>query len=223
MRLGLLGDVHAEDALLRIALDSLKAQRVDGVLCTGDLVDGHGDVDRACAQLREVSAMVVRGNHDRWIRADDMRTLPHAHRMTALAVETIEMLKGLPKTISLGLPRLGSHGPGRLVLCHGVGEDDMARLGPDDHGYAISSNEHLLALLFDVTVHVMVGGHTHRPMLRRFERGPGKPPLFVVNAGTLAREDQPGFVVLDTDEPCARFHVIEPDGSVALRSTAILR
>lgn len=226
MRLGLIGDVHAEDGLLRIALDALQAEGVDRILCTGDIVDGLGDVDRACTLLREANALVVRGNHDRWIRNDEMRNLPHAHRMTGLQVETIALLKDLPSTIPIELPALGGQPAGRLILCHGVGANDMCRLMPEDYGYAISSNEDLLALLFDPHIHVMVGGHTHHAMLRRFERGGGKPPFFVVNAGTVAREHEPGFALLDIGAQRVEFYRIMNDVSpprVVKSSSGILR
>ncbi|MBX3198806.1 MAG: metallophosphoesterase family protein [Labilithrix sp.] len=220
MRLGLIGDVHAEDIHLRLTLDAFREARVERVLCTGDVVDGPGDVDRACALLREANALVVRGNHDRWIRADEMRRLPHAHAMTALAVDTVAQLKGLPPTASLELP-----GGGTLLLCHGVGPNDMQRLLPDDRGYALSSNDDLLAVLFDPSVRVMVAGHTHRQMLRRFERGHGKAPLVVVNPGTLARDDEPGFAVLDiADDGAGRvdFHRIGGGGRVTRTSSGLL-
>jgi predicted phosphodiesterase len=219
VRLGLIGDVHAEDELLLITLAAFKDARVDRVLCTGDLVDGRGDVDRACALLHEAGALVVRGNHDRWIRADDMRTLRHAHKMTELAVETVTLLKELPSTASVPLP-----GGDKLLLCHGVGANDMCRLLPDDRGYAISSNDDLLAVLFDASVRVMVGGHTHQPMLRRFERGSGKPPLFAINPGTLARDDEPGFAILDLSEGGGRvaFHRIGLNRAVTQTSSAVL-
>jgi predicted phosphodiesterase len=214
VKLGLIGDVHAEDELLRVTLEAFRHAVVDRVLCTGDLVDGPGHPDRVCELLTRANALVVRGNHDRWIRTDDMRNLPHAHRMTDLAIDSVTMLKGLPQTLTLDIPY------GKLLLCHGVGPNDMCRLGPDDHGYAISSNQDLLAILFDVRIRIMVAGHTHRPMLRRFHRGParsegGAPashyPLLVVNPGTLAREDTPGFAILDLAAGRVDFHRIEPD------------
>lgn len=201
-RLGLIGDVHAEDERLRVAIAALTAAKVDRILCCGDLVDGHGDVDRTCSTLALHGVTTVRGNHDRWIRDDDMRTLPHSHRMTELAPLSIELLKSLPRTVSLEIPG------GRLLLCHGVGENDMQRLGPDDSGYAISSNDDLLKVLFDPTIAIMVGGHTHKPMVRRFERGSGKPALIVVNPGTLAREDGSGFAMIDLAARRVDFHRI---------------
>ncbi|MBX3187526.1 MAG: metallophosphoesterase family protein [Labilithrix sp.] len=216
MRFGLIGDVHAEDERLRVALDALRSEAVDAILCTGDVVDGLGDVDRACALLVERNVTTVRGNHDRWIRDDDMRTLPHAHRMTALAPASIELLKSLPPTFHTDVPG------GRLLLCHGVGTNDMCRLLPEDSGYAISSNDDLLKVLFDPSIAIMVGGHTHRPMLRRFERGAGKPPLFVINAGTLAREAGAGFVILNLAARRVDFHDIGHDLSISHASRAML-
>jgi putative phosphoesterase len=201
-RLGLIGDVHAEDERLGIAIAALHAEKVERILCCGDLVDGHGDVDRTCSTLALHGVTTVRGNHDRWIRDDDMRTLPNAHRMTALTPLSIDLLKSLPRTMSIDVPG------GKLLLCHGIGENDMRQLGPEDSGYAISSNDDLLKVLFDATVAVMVVGHTHKPMVRRFERGGGKPALIVVNPGTLAREDGSGFAVLDLSARRVDFHRI---------------
>jgi predicted phosphodiesterase len=222
VRLGLIGDVHAEDELLARTLDRFARERVDRVLCTGDIVDGHGDVDRACSLLTQANAVIVRGNHDRWIRSDEMRNLPLAHKMTQLSVDSIALLKGLPSTVTLDVPAFARHPPGKLLLCHGVGANDMARLNPDDRGYAISSNEDLLAILFNASVHVMVGGHTHRPFVRRFERASGKCPLWVVNPGTLAREHEPGFAILDLAAARVDFHRLEPTGAVTHVSCAVL-
>lgn len=220
MRLGLIGDVHAEDQLLARTLEQMTPGKVDHVLCTGDLVDGLGNVDRVCALLQARGALVVRGNHDRWIRADEARTLPNAHRMTDLSVDTIGFLKDLPKTKSFDLPP--ALGGGKVMLCHGVGENDMCQLKPDDYGYAISSNTDLLSVLFDPTIRVMVGGHTHQPMVRRFERGAGKRPLFVVNPGTLARDNTPGFAIVDLTQGRADFYVLPPQGPPTLKTTAML-
>ena len=144
-----------------------------------------------------------------------MRTLPNAHRMTALTPLSIELLKSLPRTVSVDVPG------GRLLLCHGIGDNDMRRLGPEDSGYAISSNEDLLKVLFDSTIAFMVAGHTHHPMVRRFERGGGKPALIVVNPGTLAREDGSGFAVLDLVARRVDFHRIDDDLRVQPANRAV--
>ncbi len=218
MRLGLIGDVHAEDERLRLALGHLAMHvgGVDRILCTGDVVDGQGDVDRACSLLAGHGVTTIRGNHDRWIREDTMRDLPHAHRMTKLAADSISFLKSLEATASVETPR------GTLMLCHGIGANDMAKLGKDDSGYAITSNDDLLKVLLDPRVSFMVGGHTHRPFVRRFERGSGQKPLWVINAGTLAREDHPGFAVLDLALGKVEFYSIRESMTVEPASRAVL-
>lgn len=216
MRFGLIGDVHAEDERLYVALEALGEARVDRILCVGDIVDGEGDVDRACSLLVQHRVTTVRGNHDRWIRDDDMRTLPNAHRMTGLAPASIELLKSLPPTLTIDVPL------GKLLLCHGVGANDMRRLGAEENGHAISSNDDLLKVLFDASVTIMVCGHTHVPMVRRFERGAGKAPLVVVNAGTLARDDSPGFVILDTAARRVDFFRLGADLAITPASRAVL-
>jgi predicted phosphodiesterase len=216
MRLGLIGDVHAEDARLLVALDALAAARVDRVLCTGDLVDGLGDVDRACELVAARSVVTVRGDHDRFIREDTRRDLPNAHRMTALAPASIELLKSLPPTVTMDLAI------GKLLLCHGVGTNDTRALGPNDGARSISSNDELLSVLFDPTIVVMVGGHTHVPYVRRFERGSGKVALWVINAGTLARADGPGFAILDVDAWRVDFCKIDDTLRAVPASRAIL-
>src|SRR5687768_10965361 len=164
MRLGCIGDVHAEDEHLRTALDALAAGGVDRILCTGDLADGFGDLDRTCALLRARDVLVVRGNHDRWLQDDQWRALQHAHLLAELAPATVAYLRSLPPTLTLDTPL------GALLLCHGVGPDDRLRLTPDDGDDAAACHDALAPLLGDRALAVMVGGHTHVPMVRRFER-----------------------------------------------------
>jgi predicted phosphodiesterase len=147
---------------------------------------------RACWLLRQAGALVVRGNHDRWITRDDLRTLPFAHRLADLDDEAIAMIRALPATVSLDVPG------GRLLLCHGVGENDMQRLRSDTYGYDLAMNDELSALRADSSIAFMVGGHTHETMVRKFARDDGT-ALVVVNAGTLARKDPSGFGVLDIE------------------------
>jgi predicted phosphodiesterase len=185
MRLGLLGDIHAEDERLAAALEVFRDAHVDQILFVGDVVDGRGDVDRCCALLEAANALGVRGNHERWLLEDRMRTLPHAHHRDTLAQEALALLSSLPRVREIQTPR------GLLLLCHGVGEDDMQRLGPDDEGYALESNLALAELVAAKKFAFVVGGHTHERMVRRFG------DLVFVNAGTLAFDHAPCCAIFD--------------------------
>lgn len=200
-RFAALGDLHAEDERLALVLAWLSDQSVDAALAVGDLADGHGDLDRTCALLRRHRVVAVRGNHDRWLLADELRDLRLAHRRDDLTPPALAFLAGLPPTRRLATCR------GDLLLCHGVGDDDMVRLRPRTDGYALAVMDPLHRLLADPALRLLVAGHTHERMVRSFAR-PAGPPLVVVNPGTLHRDYVPGLAIVDLERATVEFHDI---------------
>jgi len=183
-RVLLIGDVHQHDAALATALSWAEERGVDGRLCVGDLADGQGDLWRCCALLGEAGVRVVRGNHDRWALAGQMRELPDAIGQQALAPSR-SFLEALPTTLRFDTPL------GELLLCHGVGDDDMAQLTADGFGYGLQANAALQAIVADGRTRIVVGGHTHRRMVRTLGG------VVFVNPGTLCSQHEPCFAVLD--------------------------
>jgi predicted phosphodiesterase len=208
-RVGALGDIHAEDALLEVALAQLRLEGADAIVAVGDIADGEGSVDRCCALLTEARAHVVRGNHERWLLAGVMRDLPGATRPDALSPESRAFLAALPATATIATIA------GPLLLCHGLGENDMAGVRPDDHGYALASNDELHALVRAGSHALVVNGHTHRRMVRCFGE------LTVVNAGTLARAHSPTFALLDLAARRVRFWDLDPASGLAREAPAV--
>lgn len=193
---GVLGDVHAEDVAVELALDALRD--VDAVLCVGDIVDGKGDLERTIVLLKERGVICVAGNHERWFLAGTMRGVPDAHVTSSDAVR--EFFASLPRTIRM--PTVA----GNLMLCHAVGDDDMAELRSDTRGYALQAIEGLRELWLDPELTYMVAGHTHERMVRAF------PGLVAINAGTLRRE-APGFIRIDFEKKKVRYYDLR-DGAV---------
>ena len=202
-RLGIVGDVHAEDAALERALAWLREERAEVVLCVGDVADGYGDLERCVALLEDARALSVRGNHDRWLLADQMRTLEGAHRVASISERAAAFFSSLPATREVPTTR------GTLLLCHGVGGDDMQRLQPWDEGYALTSNFALQELVLR-EVPLVVGGHTHRRMVRAIGA------TTFVNAGTLLRGHDPCAGVLDLAAGEARFLDLAREGPAAI-------
>lgn len=191
-RVGVLGDVHGEPEALSAALGFFREVNVGVVLCVGDVVDGHGDVERCLSLLESQEAIVVRGNHERWCLAGEMRNLPHATQ--TLGAEARAYIESWPTSVRFETPM------GGLLLCHGVGEDDMAELRPATRGYGLLEIADLRGLMLDPDIHFMIGGHTHERMVRRFQG------LVVINAGTLAQEHDPCFAVIDFEAKRYTFH-----------------
>jgi predicted phosphodiesterase len=185
-RVGAIGDVHGEAELLARALERLRADGCERVLVVGDLVDGGTDANACCRLVDAADVVTVRGNHDRWLLEGEMRDLPEATTAAELDADAAALLSRLPGTARLDTVA------GPLLLCHGLGEDDLASLLPEHDGRAIADNRALASLLA-TDLAVVVSGHTHRRMVRSFGA------LTLVNAGTLRRADGPSFATIDLE------------------------
>ena len=118
-RFALIGDVHAEDERLQTALAYVKKANVEHILCVGDVADGHGDLDQTMRLLALAKVLVVRGNHERWFLADEMRTL----RVVQFQDEHPEAASAM----RFWLPCIEvSTIKGALLLCHAVGHDEFS-------------------------------------------------------------------------------------------------
>ena len=187
-RTGIIGDIHCEVVRLKRVVEHFRRVGVDAVLAVGDIADGPGDLSEACSILQAEGALVVAGNHDRWLLAGEMRDVPDAIRPEAVTPEARHYLSALPKTRLLESPR------GSVLLCHGLGEDDMASVRPDDDCDALLANVALVKLLASRRARFVINGHSHRPMLRTIDG------LTIFNAGTLHPKHRPVCSVADFDQ-----------------------
>jgi predicted phosphodiesterase len=178
-RAGIIGDIHCEVVRLKRVIEHFRSVKVDAVLAVGDIADGPGDLTQACSILQAAGALVVAGNHDRWLLAGEMRDVPDATRPETVTPEARQYLSGLPKTRLLESPR------GSVLLCHGLGEDDMASVRPDDDREALRANTAFVKLLDSHCARFVINGHSHRPMLRTIDG------LTILNAGTLHPKHRP--------------------------------
>lgn len=184
-RVGLIGDLHAEDEALAFVLAELSRLGAETLLQVGDIADGPGDLTRTIELLKEHQVLAVRGNHDRWQLGNQLRELPHALQLAAVAPSVVQYLSQLPVTREFRSAR------GQVLLCHGLGHNDMIGVKPDHEGYDIAMNQELQQLIAERHFRFVLNGHTHRPMLRTFGE------LAIINAGTLLREYERCFTVID--------------------------
>ena len=186
-RAGLIGDIHCEVDHLKRIIAFFRCLKVDAILSVGDIADGPGDLTEACMVLQTSGVLTVSGNHDRWLLNGEMRDLPEATPVSAITPQARAYLTALPKT------RLLESSRGPVMLCHGLGEDDMASVRPDDEGIALHNNHALHKLIKNRKARIIVNGHSHRPMLRIIEG------LTILNAGTLHPKHRPTFSIADFD------------------------
>jgi predicted phosphodiesterase len=191
-KIGVVGDVHCEDLALSAARALFTKHAASRVLAVGDLVDGPGDPHRTLELLADADA--VAGNHDRWYRQGMLRELPDALPVGTLSAKHRRWLSGLPSSRDYATAQ------GKLLLCHGLGEDDMVSVRPDDMDYALESNTALQRLLHHGGYRFVVSGHSHRRMVRKISE------TTFINAGTLLRGFDPCALILDLDRMTAVFY-----------------
>jgi predicted phosphodiesterase len=149
-----------------------------------------------------MAVVTVAGNHDRWLLAGTARDLPEATDPSSVTARTRAFLNRLPRLIELDTLN------GTALLCHGLGPNDMAKVGADDFGYAVDANEDLQNLLRNRYYRWVLNGHSHRHMVRSFGA------LTVINAGTLKREHAPCFLEVDFENAEVLVFEFDSDGAV---------
>lgn len=195
-RIGVIGDIHTDLERLRWAIEVLHEQRVERVFATGDLVDGPNDgqqVVRICQLLRDVDAVVVLGNHDRWLLDNQQRELADATFPEDIDAATRAYLQALPTSLEVLTPL------GLLLFGHGLGGNDMSALHPHDHGPALSNNTTLQSLIRRGRYQLVVSGHTHKRMVRRLDG------ITFINAGALQMTREPCCLLIDFHDHRATF------------------
>ena len=184
-KLGVIGDVHAEHHRLEAALAFLQTMETDAIVCTGDIVDGIGCPNESIKLLDNAAIFTVRGNHDRWILEDKARHIENAHNVTELSEESLSYLTSLPTQVTLNTIR------GKLLLCHGVADDDLRKVWPGTDRMGIERSHLLDKIILEGEFQYLINGHMHFRTLIHFEA------LTLINAGTLRGEHWPGFSVID--------------------------
>lgn len=158
---------------------------MDAVVCTGDIADGRGCIEQCWRTLASAQVYTVAGNHDRWLLSDQHRHMRNAHLRTRVSEDGLSFLNSLPKVV-----RLETAG-GELRLCHGVAEDDMAKVWPGTETTAIRRSDLLDDWLAEPRAPAfVVNGHMHFRTLIDFDS------CYLLNGGTL-KGQQPGITVLD--------------------------
>lgn len=195
MKIGLLGDIHANSAALAAVLVSAKARGVSKLLVTGDVVGYYFSPQEVLDMLREWDFYIVRGNHEDMLglaktSADYLMEIDRRYgsglrfALEVLDQSDLDWLSSLPHPLAIEIEGC------KILLCHGAYWDFDFYVYPDAHFELL---ERCAVPDYDLVVQ----GHTHYPMQFRF----GETQL--VNPGSVGqpRNRHPGahWAVFDTD------------------------
>jgi putative phosphoesterase len=201
-RIGVIGDIHCEDRRLAAALEFLQAQSLDLICAVGDIIDGPGDPNRTITLLEQHRVVAVRGNHERWMVRNEMRGLPNAQSRFDFDALAWAFLNQLPLT------RRFETVAGSMLLCHGLGDDDMAGVSPFDNTLMLHANIALWRLVNAGEYAFVINGHTHQRMVWTFGN------LTIINAGTLYRKHHPCFCLVNFVQSFVQFFNVDAEGGI---------
>lgn len=166
MKLGLISDVHADLNGLTLALDVLRQQQVDQIVCAGDLVEKGTDGDAVVQIIKTLQIPSARGNHDydaignqEWLRKNVDKTHPGL-RGRLLKEETINFLKELPRSLNFTIENI------RIFVTHGAPWSDVVYVFPTSRR---GTFERVAAEAQAIRSQIVILGHTHTPMAARVD------------------------------------------------------
>ena len=187
MKIGLIADIHGNQQALSKVLNQLYTDRVDLILCAGDLVCYGAHCNQVIELLRACAIPTVTGNYDaavawNWAKASTKPSSPanEVLKQAALDWTTAALhskhqgyLRGLPWQLRYQLDGLD------IVVIH-------AGLQALDEWYTPDEPARLCALAAQVAADVIVLGHTHQAFAHEVEYAPGRRTL-LINPGAVGR------------------------------------
>lgn len=186
MRIGLIADIHGNFIALETVLNELKREQVDDIICLGDVAALGPQPHEVLERLRELNCPVVMGNVDDWYLQplpegdDELREIVQ-WGLQQFTDADLDYLRSFPPVIEMALDA------DKTLLCyHG---------SPRSYNEVIGSTTptaEVKSMFAGYQAWVMVGGHTHIQMLRRYGQA------LLINPGSVGlpgvgpdREDLP--------------------------------
>ena len=183
MKIGLIGDIHANLPALEAVLSELSALNVDMILNTGDFV-GYGPFpDQVVDLIRNSFILSIRGNYDnkaltinqkkeKWENTKlKEKILAFEWANKQLSKENKKYLRSLPEVIRLNIFHF------RILLVHGSPASEK------EHLTLQTSQEHLDELANLIPSDIIICGHSHQPFFRKAKE------TTIINPGSVGRPD----------------------------------
>lgn len=173
MRIGLISDIHGNLIALESVLSELRQEQIDRMICLGDVAALGPQPHEVIGRLRELSCPVVMGNTDDWYlqplpQGDDELREIVGWGLQQLTDSDVAYLRSFQPVIEMTLDT------DKTLLCyHG---------SPRSYSDVISSTTpaaEVRSMFAGQQALIMVGGHTHVQMLRRYEQA------FLINPGSI--------------------------------------
>lgn len=166
MRLAIISDIHGECYTLDLALQDIRRQGIEQIVCLGDALQGGSQPAETAARLRELNCPIVMGNADAWLitgeqtsageATSEQQEAVRAWCLAQLSESDIAFVQQFRPTIEIPLEG------GKTLLCfHGSPRSFNEIILPQ------TPDDEVRQFLSGFTATLFTGGHTHTQQLRR--------------------------------------------------------
>ena len=177
MRLAILADIHSNIIALERVLQALHREKVDQIICLGDVVNIGPRPREVLDRLRQLNCLTIMGNHDEWMlkpdyhsRKDTIDEIVDIYHWTAeqLTRDDLAYLNTFKATAFL------EFGPQEDILFfHGSPRSNKDLI-------LAETPDHVLDTMFNgCRASLLIGGHSHIQLMRYY-RG-----MRLVNPGSV--------------------------------------
>ncbi len=214
MKLIIISDIHGNCVALDAVLADIQQESIDQIVCLGDAIQGGPQPVAVVQRLRQLGCPVVMGNADAWLLSDEesgeediseerRRKLEVVRQwsLAQLSADDQTFIAAFRPTVEIPLT------PTRSLLCfHG------SPTSFDDLIFPYTPEEEFQRLLGPFAHHILTGGHTHLPHIRRIGDN------FFFNPGSVGlaynhQQEEDGF----RTDPWAEYAMLTvSDGRVRL-------
>jgi predicted phosphodiesterase len=172
VRLGLISDIHGNRLALDAVLEELEREGVDEFICLGDVAVGPQPAE-ALERVRELDCPVVMGNWDAAFLGDMPTPKDKIGEQLVeigewwasyLSPADREYMAGFAPTVKLEVgstPVLFFHGSPRSY---------------DEWIFSTTPDDELRSMFADIEERILIGGHTHVQMVRRYQSRSSRTP-----------------------------------------------
>lgn len=200
MRVGFISDIHGNLFALEPVLADLEGQQVDRIVCLGDICFGP-QAHECLERVRQLDCPIVLGNWDAWSTdgfppADD----PLGAMLYEIGAWWANLLTPEDHAfVSTFVPTLDVEiDDGTVIHCfHGSPKSFS------DWIFATTPDADLEPLFDGIQASILVGGHTHLQMLRRFGR------QMIINPGSVGQPFSQWWPKTVRVAPWAEYGVID--------------
>lgn len=177
MKLALISDIHANLEAFQAVLEDISKRKLKNILCAGDIVGYCANPNECCSLIREKKIVTVKGNTDydaatlNNLKSYDESTIKSLQWTNKqLSDENKDFLNRLPNMNSIDIKDL------KILLVH-------ASVTNPFYGKITqkSSDNELAEQLKRSKSNILVVGHTHIPMVKRFDNS------MIINPGSVGQ------------------------------------